>query len=166
MRTRRLRKAPAALEVTAFINLIVVLVPFLLSTAVFTRLSVLELNLPAASAGLEQLKVDRLQLEVVLRDGAIEVGDRLGGLIARLPDTPQGPDLKSLNALLHQVKARYPDTRAATVLARPDTPYQLLGAVMDATREGRTSRGTEVVRAELFPQISLGDAPGPAPKGR
>ena len=37
MRVRRLRKTPAHLEITAFINLIVVLVPFLLSTAVFTR---------------------------------------------------------------------------------------------------------------------------------
>ena len=66
MRVRRLRKEPAALEVTAFINLIVVLVPFLLSTAVFTRLSVLDLSLPAQSAGVAQLKVNDLQLEVVL----------------------------------------------------------------------------------------------------
>ena len=45
MRVRRLRKQHAALEVSAFINLIVVLVPFLLSTAVFTRLSVIDLSL-------------------------------------------------------------------------------------------------------------------------
>ena len=49
MRVRRLRKEAAALEVTAFINLIVVLVPFLLSTAVFTRLAVMDLTLPAQS---------------------------------------------------------------------------------------------------------------------
>jgi biopolymer transport protein ExbD len=57
MRVRRLRKEVAALEVTAFINLIVVLVPFLLSTAVFTRLTVVDLALPAQSQNkLEQLK--------------------------------------------------------------------------------------------------------------
>ena len=60
MRTRRLRKQPAALEISAFLNLIVVLVPFLLSTAVFTRLSVLDLKLPAQSGGVEQLKVNNL----------------------------------------------------------------------------------------------------------
>ena len=55
MRVRRLRREPTGLDVTAFINLIVVLVPFLLSTAVFTRLSVLDLSLPAQSTGaLEQ----------------------------------------------------------------------------------------------------------------
>ena len=44
MAVRRLRKQHAALEVTAFINLIVVLVPFLLSVAVFTRLAVVDLR--------------------------------------------------------------------------------------------------------------------------
>ena len=71
MRVRRLKKDPAALEITAFLNLIVVLVPFLLSTAVFTRLSVLDMSLPAQSAGVEQLKVNNLQLEVVIRPDAI-----------------------------------------------------------------------------------------------
>ena len=62
MRIRRPRKPVAHLEVTAFINVIVVLVPFLLSTAVFSRLSVIELSLPAKNSGVEQLKVDDLKL--------------------------------------------------------------------------------------------------------
>ena len=49
MPARRLKKTQAHLEITAFINLIVVLVPFLLSTAVFTHLSVIDLSLPAQS---------------------------------------------------------------------------------------------------------------------
>ncbi|WP_022979400.1 MULTISPECIES: biopolymer transporter ExbD [Ideonella] len=164
MRVRRLRKTPAALEVTAFINLIVVLVPFLLSTAVFTRLAVLELSLPAKSAGVEQLKVDHLQLEVVIRPDALDVGDRVGGLIQHIPHTAQGPDLKALNALVMQVKAKYPEQKDATILAQPDTPYELLVKVMDATREGRTAREDgQVVKAELFPAISIGDAPRGTP---
>jgi len=79
MRVRRLRKPAAHLEVTAFINVIVVLVPFLLSTAVFTRLSVMELTLPAQSSGVEQLKVDDLKLEIVIRPDALDVGDRWFG---------------------------------------------------------------------------------------
>ena len=72
MRVRRLRKTAAHLEITAFINLIVVLVPFLLSTAVFTRLSVIDLSLPAKTSGaLEQVKPNNLQLEVVLRPDAL-----------------------------------------------------------------------------------------------
>ena len=163
MRTRRLRKQPAALEVTAFINLIVVLVPFLLSTAVFTRLAVIELTLPAQNSKVEQLKQDNLQLEVVIRPDALDVGDRVGGLIEHIASKPEGYDLKRLTALLQQVKAKFPEERAATVLAQPNTPYDTLVHVMDAMREGHTSAEGQVVKAELFPALSIGDAPSAPP---
>lgn len=159
MRVRR-KKEAAALEVTAFINLIVVLVPFLLSTAVFTRLAVLDLALPAkSSGGVEQLKVDDLKLEVTLRPDAIEVADRIGGLIERLPSTAQGYDTKALSSVLQQLKERFPQTKAATVLAQPDTPYEQLVHVMDAVREAQHAEGAKILHTELFPEIAIGDAP-------
>ena len=119
MKARRLRKEPAHLEITAFINLIVVLVPFLLSTAVFTRLAVLDMTLPAQNSGVEQLKAENLQLEVVIRPDTLEVGDRIGGLIQRIPATDKGLDLPTLQTLLVQVKSRFPDKLEASVLAEP-----------------------------------------------
>lgn len=160
MRVRRLRKQAAHLEITAFINLIVVLVPFLLSTAVFTRLSVIDLSLPAqASEKLEKLTANNLQLEIVVRPEALEVGDRIGGLIQRIPATATGPDLKTLQTLVQQIKTKFPDKTDATVLAEPDTSYDTLVKVMDAVRAGRVAQGATVVKAELFPNISIGDAP-------
>ncbi|WP_395692251.1 ExbD/TolR family protein [Piscinibacter sp.] len=162
MRIRRPRKPVAHLEVTAFINVIVVLVPFLLSTAVFSRLSVIELSLPAKNSGVEQLKVDDLKLEVVIRPDALDVGDRIGGLIQHIPNNAQGYDLASLSTLIQQVKAKFPDTRTATVLAQPNTSYDVLVHVMDSVREGVPAgadphaKGSAV---ELFPDISIGDAP-------
>jgi biopolymer transport protein ExbD len=160
MKVRRLRKEAAHLEITAFINLIVVLVPFLLSTAVFTRLSVIDLALPAqANETLEKLVANDLKLEIVVRPEALEVGDRIGGLIQRIPSTAGGPDVRALQALVQQIKAKFPDKLDATVLAEPDTSYDTLVQVMDAVRAGRTAQGTAVVKAELFPNISIGDAP-------
>ena len=159
MRVRRLRKEAAHLEITAFINLIVVLVPFLLSTAVFTRLAVLDLTLPVQNSGVEQLKADNLQLEVVIRPDALEVGDRLGGLIQRIANSGNGYDVKTLSALMVQLKQRFPDKIDATVLAEPNTPYDTLVQVMDAVRGTMTTQGPRIVRAELFPNISIGDAP-------
>ena len=148
MRRRRLKKQAAALEVTAFINLIVVLVPFLLSTAVFSKLSVMELALPAAAAaGLEQLKAEDLQLEIVLREGAIEVGDRIGGLIQRIPDHGKAPDGAALLALLQGIKSKFPDEVQTSVLAEADTPYEHIIKVMDVSREAQ------------FPEVAVGDAP-------
>jgi biopolymer transport protein ExbD len=159
MRVRRLRKEAAHLEITAFINLIVVLVPFLLSTAVFTRLAVMDLKLPAAQSALEQLKGKDLQLEVVIRRDAFEVGDRIGGLIQRIERKGGGADLKTLAALMVQVKGQFPDKAEASVLAEPDTPYDDLVQVMDAVRSSVTAEGPRLLRAELFPNISIGDAP-------
>jgi biopolymer transport protein ExbD len=159
MRGRRLRKHTAELDVTAFINLIVVLVPFLLSTAVFTRLSVIDLSLPAQSNNaVEQLKVDDLKLEVVIRTDALEVGDKIGGLIQRIPKVNGAHDLATLNTLAQQIKAKFPTHSNATLLSMPDTPYDTLVQIMDALREapGKTGDGKTTL---LFSDISIGDAP-------
>jgi len=163
MRTRRLRKAPAALEISAFLNLIVVLVPFLLSTAVFTKLSVLDMKLPAQNAGVEQLQVNHLQLEVVVRKDALEVGDRIGGLIQRLPDVDAHHDLKGLNQLLIQVKQKYPDQADASLLAEPDTAYDTLVQIMDAMRSGKVAQDGKAVKVDLYTGVSIGDAPRRTP---
>ena len=160
MPVRRLRKHAVHLEVTAFINVIVVLVPFLLSTAVFSHLAVLELSLPAKNSGVEQLKVNDLKLEVVIRPDALEVGDRIGGLIQRIANTPQGYDLPALSVLMLQIKGKFPDSKAASVLAQPDTSYDTLVQVMDAVREAKPPGATaKTPNVELFPDISIGDAP-------
>ena len=161
MRTRRLKKGSEALEVSAFINLIVVLVPFLLSTAVFSRMAVVDLTLPAKSANYEGLKANDLKLEVVVRHDAIEVGDKIGGLISRIPNTADGgADTASLNTLMLQIKQKFPDATSASVLPEPNIPYDTMIHVMDAMRTAKTANGgTTVVDVDLFPAISIGDAP-------
>ena len=163
MAVRRLRKHHAHLEVTAFINVIVVLVPFLLSTAVFTRMAVLDLTLPAQNSGVEQLKVNDLKLEIVIRPDALDIGDRIGGLIQRIPKAGADHDFAALAQLMQAVKTKFPDTTTATVLAQPDTPYETLVQIMDAVREHKAphlkgQHGT-VASTPLFPDISIGDAP-------
>jgi biopolymer transport protein ExbD len=159
-RVRRLHKRPAELDITAFLNLIVVLVPFLLSTAVFSRLAVLELSLPAQSSGVDNVKGD-LQLEVVIRRDALEVADRIGGLIQRIPNTDKGHDFHTLSSIAYQLKARFPDKGEATILAEPETSYDLVVQTMDALRTTKSAQNGTVVAVELFPDISIGDAPVP-----
>ena len=161
MRRRRLKKGSEALEVSAFINLIVVLVPFLLSTAVFSRMAVVDLTLPAKSANYEGLKENDLKLEVVVRHDAIEVGDKIGGLISRIPNTADGAtDTTTLNTVMLQIKQKFPAVTAASVLPEPNIPYDTMIHVMDAMRTAKTANGgTEVVDVDLFPAISIGDAP-------
>ena len=158
---RRLKKGSEALEVSAFINLIVVLVPFLLSTTVFSNMSVVNLTLPAKSGNWDNLKENDLKLEVVVRHDKIEVGDKIGGLFFTVPNNPDGtPDLVTLNADMFQVKNKFPDVLTASVLPEPNISYDTVIHVMDAMRTGKSANGgTTVVDVKLFPTISIGDAP-------
>jgi biopolymer transport protein ExbD len=71
------------LNITAFLNLMVILVPFLLITAVFSRLTVLELNLPALDAKGEDSAKVKLQLELVIRKDSFDIQDANIGLIKK-----------------------------------------------------------------------------------
>ena len=149
------------INITAFMNLMVILVPFLLITAVFSRITILELNLPAAATQTQQDKQDKetLQLEVIVRKDSIEVGDLAGGLLKRIDITSSGHDLQQLSDLLQAVKARFPDKLDATLLLEADVPYETVVAVMDKVRAASVVQAGSVLQAELFPEISIGDAP-------
>lgn len=162
MRYRRRRSSlrdPAELNITAFMNLMVVLVPFLLITAVFSRITILELNLPAAAPAPEVKAQKELELEIILREDAVEVGDRGSGLIRRIANKDGHHDLGALAELLREIKAQFPDKSAATILAEAQTSYDSLVQVMDTVRVVEVPSGKTVVQAELFPDISIGDAP-------
>jgi len=156
LKHRRRKREPGELDITAFMNLMVVLVPFLLITAVFSRIAVHELTLPSPSAETTELDENRLNLEVVVRDQALEVGDRRSGLLKRFEADDEGLfDYGALSDFLAQVKLRHPEAREAMILLEPEINYQRLVDVMDTLRVARVEHGS----AELFPDISIGDAP-------
>jgi biopolymer transport protein ExbD len=162
LRGRRVRQKEAAeLNITAFMNLMVILVPFLLITAVFSRLAILELNLPGNVTATATPEEPEFQLEVTVREASIEVGDRSAGLLNRIDNTDEGYDLLELNGYLREVKQRFPDKADATLLLEQDIPYKVVVEVMDAMRVAQVvnESAREVVRRELFPEISIGDAP-------
>ena len=146
------------LNITAFLNLMVILIPFLLITAAFNRFSILELYLPPASEGALNA-VKELQLEVIIRPQSLEVADQQGGLIKRIQNTDEGYDYQALNELLVQIKVRFPEKRNAFILSEAETSYATMVQVMDAVRMTEQVEAGSVVQAELFPEISLGDAP-------
>jgi biopolymer transport protein ExbD len=160
-RARRARhKEAEELNITAFMNLMVVLTPFLLITAVFSRLAILELNLPA---GQSQAAVDepQFQLEITVRDSGIEIGDRNAGALNRIEKSGEDYRLDELSAYLARIKEQFPDKMDATLLLEPDISYELLVAVMDRVRvaESRDPADDRVVKSDLFPEVSIGDAP-------
>ena len=151
----------AELNITAFMNLMVILVPFLLITAVFSRLAVLELNLPGSSGEPVEPQEQAFQLEVIIRADKIEVGDRNQGLLGVYPNKGDGYDYEALSSKLSELKRRYPSKTDASILLEQDIEYDTLVQVMDRVRiaERVDEEERSVKRFDLFPDISIGDAP-------
>ena len=158
--SRHRNQETADLNITAFMNLMVILVPFLLITAVFSRLAILELNLPGSSTEAVDPQEQTFQLEVIVRRDKIEVGDRNQGLLGVYPNNDSGEyDYDALSAKLSELKVRYPRKTDAAILLESDIAYDTVIQVMDRVRVEERVEDDSVVRNDLFPDISIGDAP-------
>lgn len=157
-RRHRFRQEPE-LNITSFMNLMVILVPFLLITAVFSPLAVMELNLPTSESQAAEEKPPELSLEIIVRQNVISVSDRNAGLLTRLPRVSGGYDYDGLTEYLKRVKSRFPEKLDAALLLERDVSYDVLVQVMDAVRVYEAEVDGDLVRAELFPEIAIGDAP-------
>jgi biopolymer transport protein ExbD len=140
-------------------NLMVILVPFLLITAVFSRVAVLELNVPGASDQTVAAEDQTFQLEVTVRRTGIEVGDRNVGPLGIYPNVAEGYDYEALSDKLSEIKNSYPTKTDASILLEADISYDTLVQVMDRVRVSETVSNNVILRTDLFPDISIGDAP-------
>lgn len=164
---KRQDKESPELDITTFLNLMVVLIPFLLITAVFSRITIMELNVPTGGGPAANNK-PQVTIEVIIRKKAIEIGNGKG-IVASIPLVNEKYDYAKLSEYLTKIKKNYPDKTDATVLMEPDLSYEHLVATMDAVRsaeiissgEQTAAAGSaeEITRFELFPDISVGDAP-------
>jgi biopolymer transport protein ExbD len=156
---RKRTKPTHELDVTTFMNLMVVLVPFLLITAVFSRLSIVELNLPSSSGGGANDEVP-FTVEVIVRESGIEITNGTS-VIAALPRQDGEYDMAGLSDRMVALKREYPDHDAASVLLEPLIPYDYLIQVMDVVRRVQrpTGENGELESYALFTQISVGDPP-------
>lgn len=149
----------ADLDVTPFMNLMIVLVPVLLLSMVFTHTTVIDLNFPTGDGAAAAFDPDAVHLEVVVRNDTLQVADGRGGVIKTLPKVDGRYDFAELSLVMQELKRRMPEKKDITVLLQEDTDYQTLVTIMDTVRSYPTVQNLAVVQAELFPVISLGDSP-------
>jgi len=156
---RRRIKQPLELEITTFLNLMVVLVPFLLITAVFSRITIVELDLPSEAGG-PAADSPAFRVEVIVRDDGVEISNG-SAVIAAIPNVDDDYDLPTLSEHMVALKRDYREIETASVLLEPQIPYDYLIRVMDVVRsvEVPGNEEQEVQYAALFPNISIGEAP-------
>lgn len=164
----RLRRDAESVDVTAFLSLMVILIPFLLISTVLSQLAVIELE---AAQGESQSVVvsDPLGLQLVIRSTVIEVHHQQRQqplLIDRL----QGEKAWQLLAQqLSNLKRRFPQSTEATILLESQVSYDVLIQVVDLVRVQSNAVLPEAASATtpaknqrlkplpLFPNLTLGE---------
>ena len=136
------------LNLTPMMDVFTVLVVFLLITAVFTSITVMDLSVPTSAGGAAAIKPN-FAIEVIVRKTGLEIANGRS-VEAAIPLKGDKYDLEKLTEMLVSLKARYPEKEDATVLMESKVEYDHLIQVMDSVRGAQTP---------LFPKISIGDAP-------
>jgi biopolymer transport protein ExbD len=159
--SRRSNETPE-INITAFLNLMVVLIPFLLLSAAFSQLTVLDLYLPKIGAEDQQQQPrDNLpQLQLIIRSDRLIINDVKKGPYRIIDANDQGYDYPAMQNKLLEIKRSFPEVTQITLLSEPDIAYNRVVEVMDRLRQIRIlEAGGSAYNAELFPDISVGDAP-------
>ena len=173
---RRERK-PAELLLVPMIDIFTVLVTFLLMTAVFSRIAIMQIDLPSSAA--PKPSEPKFRLEVIVRQDGFDLSDGKEA-IGTIPKVSGAYDLNGLTRGVLEVKREHPTSEDASVLSEPKVPYDDLVQAMDAIRSaelpasdplvaGQAVAGApagaagvaapQIVKVALFTNIALGDAP-------
>jgi biopolymer transport protein ExbD len=148
---RARRRRDTELNIVSMIDVLTVLVFFLLVN--MSGLAILGINLPDAHA---QADEKARGLSVAVYPNHMLVLDRSGPL-QDFPNQSDGFDLAGVARFLRKVKDESPGETAITLMMDSRVEYNILVELMDAVREQPTPDGHG--ERDLFPQVSLGDAP-------
>ena len=179
MRSLLMRRQPKTPELllVPMIDVFTVLVTFLLMTAVFSRIAVMQIDLPSSVS--PKATAPKFRLEIIVRQEGFELTDGTQ-LIATIPKVRGAQDLSALAEHVLAAKREHPASEDASVLSERKVPYDDLIQVMDVIRDanlpasdplvadragadpaGGTPEisGRQTVKVALFTNIALGDAP-------
>jgi biopolymer transport protein ExbD len=126
------------LDLTPFMNIFMVLVPFLAVMAVFTRIAVVDFSLPPAQVEGAAVTQQNKELDVsivVTDDGYRIVGT--GKKLDMIPKLRGQYRLEQLRMLLKAIKFEYPSQKSLVLVLAPDVLYDDVIHFMDACRESQ-----------------------------
>lgn len=148
------------IDVTPLLNVMVVLVAFLIFSAVFSRISIQEIVLPSQADSSAAPAKPPVTIEVIVRKDTLEISDGSKVTVA-IPKLGTKYDLQKLSENLLRLKENNSEKQDVNILLEPDIEYESMIQVMDAVKVVEVKReGQEKLqKVLLFPQVSIGDAP-------
>lgn len=158
--SKRRHKGPPeeAIHIVALWNLMVILIPFLLLSAVFSKTAILNVYLPPPPSAQEHttaLARSHLMVSITREGYIIRQGSKT---LASLSKRGADYNYQGLTDLLLKVKAQAPDREDILLLSEPDILYDVIVQTMDAAREGVVETEGKKKTVPLYPNISLGES--------
>jgi biopolymer transport protein ExbD len=149
------------LELTTLLNILIVLVAFLLLSAVFSKVTIQELTMPPQGGGAAPVvNKPPVTIEVIIRKNALEIGD--GKLVTdTIQKVGQEYDIKELSKRLKLLKDNNMDKKDVILLIEPDIDYATMISVMDGVKfvSFISEKNDKKMTITLFPNVTVGDAP-------
>ena len=153
---RRHRESNVELDLTAFMNLMVIMIPSLLVNAVFTQVNVLNVDQPGDGApqSVQAPIKPTLTLDVEVFPDKFVVTNRGQGQLAEIA----GHDYAQLNKALIEIKGKYPTVSSATLRIDDTVKYQEIIYTIDAIRVVQSAHTGNSYA--LFPNVQLAGVEG------
>ena len=155
---RRRPAADEAIHIVALWNLMIILIPFLLLSAVFSQTSIVNLYLPpppkAAPGGPAPATTPKPVVSIVHDGYVLSDGPTVIGAVPL--DAEGRYNTNKLTELLVSIKRAIPDRSDIVILSEDRVPYETIVRTMDASREAVVERDGRLAAEPLFPNISLG----------
>ncbi|MHB8481248.1 MAG: ExbD/TolR family protein [Nitrospiria bacterium] len=146
-RKKRRAQTDEAIHIVALWNLMLILIPFLLLSAAFSKTSVLNLMIPspslAAPVHQQPASPPKEPIHLTIKNGGFTLNQGLSWEKTILNRSNQY-DYNTLSSALRELKERNPKEENITLSSAARVPYEVIIQAMDQCREAQ------------FPDISLG----------
>lgn len=158
-------------DLIPIMNLFTALIPFLLMSAAFFQVSIIQISVPVASESGETdiaKEEDKITLNMRIVSTGYELSassdtlppDELKKLKASIPRTKGTPEAetalaKGITDAAYQIKGKYTASDTVIIVPEEDIPYEDVVFAIDAVRETTLERAGERSRVSLFPRVVL-----------
>lgn len=127
------------LDITPMMNIFMILIPFLVSMAVFTQIAVVEFSLPPAQApggaGSDE-PTKELDISVVITPTGFQIVGT-GRKLDMVPKVQGDYQFEQLRALLKAIKFQYPSQKSVVLVFDGEILYDDIVKFMDVCRESQ-----------------------------
>ena len=143
--------------ITPVLNLFLILIPFLLLTAVFSQIAIISLSLPGEENELNKdASVDSALITIAITQEGFLIANKNAHPL-RIPLREREYDFPSLAKAIKSIKDVHPTAESVLILSESSILYDTLIQTMDTCRENSLDMDEVKKTHSLFPNVLIGE---------